>query len=98
VAEEMFDTGVNMGISWPGIFLQKVLNAFNNKGEWWPDVRVDGQIGPGTLSALKSYKTKRGERGGVVLLKSLNVLQGARYFDIANESFIYGWIDNRIKL
>lgn len=103
VAEEMFDTAVNMGTSWAGIFLQQALNAFNGQGKLYPDVVVDGDIGNATRNALTLYFKKRGADGEKVMLEALNVLQGARYFSIvnarqANEDFIYGWIRTRIEL
>jgi hypothetical protein len=53
--------------------------------------------------ALSVFKQRRGKDGEEVLVKMLNCLQGARYIDITrgrtqNESFIYGWFKNRIKI
>lgn len=103
VAAELFDSGVNLGQHWPALWLQMCLNSFNMKGDWWPDIAEDGDIGPATMRALRAYKDRRGAAGEVVMLKLLNCLQGARYCDIArsrvaNESFIYGWIDKRIEI
>lgn len=103
VAEELFDTAVNMGVAWPGIFLQKALNALNRQGADYPDILEDGDIGGLTRNALRSYIAKRGRAGVDVLLLALNVLQGARYFDITlarrkNEDFLYGWLANRVAL
>jgi lysozyme family protein len=103
IAEEMLDTGVNMGISWPGIFLQRSLNALNNQGTHYSDITVDGLIGNATLSALKDFLDKRKGLGRGVLLKALNCLQGARYIEISesrerNESFVFGWLDHRVEL
>jgi lysozyme family protein len=103
IAEEMLDTGVNMGIAWPGIFLQRSLNALNNQGTHYSDITVDGLIGNATLSALKDFLDKRKGLGRGVLLKALNCLQGARYIEISesrerNESFVFGWLDHRVNL
>lgn len=103
VAAELFDTGINMGVGKAGEFLQMSLNALNRQGQDYADIDEDGAIGPGTIRALKAYLAKRGERGVDVLLKALNCLQGARYIDISrkrgqNESFVYGWLDNRVSL
>jgi len=102
VAEELFDSGVNLGVSWPAIWLQTALNAFNSKGEHYADVKVDGAFGPASLKALKAYKAKRGTEGETVLLRALNAQQGARYLSItqareANETFCYGWFLNRVE-
>lgn len=101
VAEEMFDTGVNMGPAVAATFLQRALNALNRGAVDYPDIGADGQIGPMTIFALKGYQTKRGSMGEAVLLKALDALQGARYINItegraANEAFLYGWLANRI--
>lgn len=101
VAEELFDTGVNMG---PGVavqFLQRALNALNRGASDWPDIAIDGRIGPITLQALRRFKAIRSVTGEAVLLKALEALQGERYINLcesrpANEAFLYGWLDKRI--
>ncbi|MBY5961905.1 glycoside hydrolase family 108 protein [Marinobacter nauticus] len=103
VAEELLDTGVNMGIAWAGKFLQRSLNALNSQGTHYSDLVVDGVIGNGTLGALKDYLDRRQHEGERVLLKALNCLQGARYIEIAegrerNESFVFGWFSHRVGL
>jgi lysozyme family protein len=103
LAEELFDTGVNMGPTVAATFLQRVLNALNREQRDYPDINVDGDIGPMTLAELDAFKRARGAAGEKVLLTAVNVLQGARYFDItearpANEAFLYGWLANRIAL
>lgn len=103
IAEEMFDTAVNMGPSWPPLFLQKALNGLNAQGKHYADIAEDGDIGPATISALKAYLDKRGAEGEKVMLTALNVLQGERYFAITtarrkNEDFLYGWLKNRVSL
>lgn len=103
LAYELTDTGVNQGVGTASMFLQRSLNAFNLKATIYPDLKVDGQIGPVTLSALASYLRKRTEDGEEVLLKALNCLQGARYIELCearerNETFVYGWIRARVQL
>jgi lysozyme family protein len=101
VAAELFDTGVNMGPMVAAMFLQRSLNALNRQGQDWPDLVVDGAIGPATLQALRRLRAVRGQAGEAVLLKALNSLQGARYIEIAesrprNESFVFGWLSSRV--
>jgi len=101
IAEELMDTGVNMGIAWAGKFLQRSLNALNNQGTHYNDIRVDGLVGNGTLGALKSFLEKRGQPGQEVLLKALNCLQGNRYIELGearerNEAFVFGWLAHRV--
>ena len=101
IAEEMVDSGINIGTSFPGVWLQRTLNAMNNKGAHWPDIEADGKIGPATISVLKAMLAKRGKDGETVVWRTLNCLQGARYLEItekreANETFFYGWMLNRV--
>lgn len=106
VAEEMFDTGVNMGVDGelPQKWLQRSLNLCNRRGQDYPDVTVDGDIGPATLDALRELIAKRTPYGAEqLLLKNLNGFQWERYRDITEaitnspqEEFFCGWIANRI--
>lgn len=97
VGERLFDTGVNMGPARPSIWLQEWLNALNQGGALWPDLREDGAIGPATLSALRAFKAKRGAEGEIRLLAALKGDQAVRYKQIARanpsqEAFVYGWL------
>ena len=101
IGDELFDTGINMGVAAAGRFLQRALNVLNRGAVDYPDVPVDGNVGPMTLAALKGFMAKRGASGGEVLRKALDGLQCARYVEIAEnsasqEQFAYGWIANRI--
>jgi len=101
IAEELFDTGINMGPAVPIGFLQRALNALNRNGKDYSDIAVDHNIGPATLSALNSYIKLRGKEGEDVLMKALEALQGERYIKLAegraaNEAFLYGWLRTRI--
>lgn len=103
IAEEVFDTGINMGTPWAALFLQQALNAFNMRGKLWPDLKEDGWIGPASINALKALAAKRGAEGIMVLNRALNSLQGARYISIARanqnlEDFEYGWFRTRIVI
>ena len=96
VADELFDTGINMGPGVATTFLQRALNVQEGIA-----VVADGALGPGTLAALDKFKGKRGAAGEVWLLKALDALQGERYIELAekrqaNEAFVYGWLANRI--
>jgi len=101
VAGEMADTGVNQGVGRASTFLQIALNAFNNREQDYPDIAEDGNIGSGTLSALKALFDKRGNDGMLVLTKALNCQQGAFYLDLTrrrqkDEKYVYGWFNNRV--
>jgi lysozyme family protein len=102
VAEELFDTGANMGPAVAATFLQRALTALNRDGKDYPDLVPDGRIGALTLFALDAFLAVRGKAGGeTVLLRALEALQGERYLRLAerrpaNEAFLYGWLANRI--
>ena len=101
LAAEMFDTAVNMGTAVAVGFVQRALNALNRGASDYPDLRVDGQVGPGTLAALDAFLARRGTGAEGVLLKAVEALQGERYLALAerrpaNEAFLYGWLANRI--
>ncbi|EQA7387319.1 glycoside hydrolase family 108 protein, partial [Enterobacter hormaechei] len=103
IATELCDTGVNMGPSVPVKWFQRWLSVFNTQGKLYPDLITDGVIGPRTISALKSYLARRGDEGEIVLLRALNCSQGQRYLELAeqrpaNESFVYGWMRERVSL
>ena len=103
IAEELTDTGVNMGQAVASRFLQRALNAFNREASIYPDITVDGQLGIRSLTALRAYLEHRGAEGEEVMLKALNCLQGERYIGLAegrpaNEGFVYGWIRTRVEL
>ena len=52
IADEMFDTAVNMGRSRAAKFLQETLNYLNRNERLFDDLDVDGHIGPASLRAL----------------------------------------------
>lgn len=102
VGAKMADCGVNMGVSVPSKFLQRLLNALNQRGKSYSDVVVDGRIGLASISAVKALRAVRGaEDATSVLLKGINGLQCAEYIRQAEavqskEDFLFGWIKNRI--
>lgn len=97
IAAELVDTGVNMGPAVASRFLQRALNALNQRGADYADIAVDGVAGAGTRTALTKFLAKRGIEGERRLLALLNALQGARYVELcegrqANETFMFGWL------
>jgi lysozyme family protein len=103
IAEELTDTGVNMGPPVATRFLQVALNALNRDQQDYADIDEDGQLGPVTLRTLRAFLDKRGRLGEQVMLTALNCQQGARYIDIvrrdaSQEAFIFGWLANRVVL
>ena len=102
IAEELIDTGVNTGPARATEMLQRALNALNRQGRDYPDVKVDGECGPGTVAALQAFVALRKAEGVTVLLRALNALQGEFYISLAerrpkDEEFVYGWLLNRVQ-
>jgi lysozyme family protein len=98
VAEELFDTGVNMGVGRAGKFVQQALNYLNRNGSLFSDLAVDGAVGPATIGAYK--KLQSGDE--VILLTMLNVLQGRHYMEYMDKDprqrkYARGWF-KRVKL
>ena len=92
IANEMFDTSVNIGISRAVKFLQKSLNCLNRNGKLYSDIIEDGDFGQNTFQAYKSLPTKDHE----ILFKMMNVLQGMHYINYmtkspAQEKYARGW-------
>jgi lysozyme family protein len=95
VANELYDTAVNMGVRRAVRFLQSSLNLLNRDQRDYEDLVVDGWFGAKSLQALKSFLKK--DRDSVALVKLMNIQQGARYVEImagdpSQERFARGWI------
>ena len=91
IANELFDTGVNMHPKIAISLLQKALNLLNRNGKLYPDITVDSILGEKTLSLTNHHPYPD------ALLKLLNGLQLARYVEIcendpAQEEFLRGWL------
>lgn len=80
VAAELFEASVNCGAGNGVRFLQRSLNALNVNGTLWPDLTVDGAMGPGTLRTTLTCLTKRPPS---ILLKCMN---GEQYIHYKNWS------------
>ena len=86
LADEIFDTGVNMGLSAAVKIAQRALN-FLGIGVY----QEDGIIGPLTLAGINLWAKKDEE----ALFKALNGFQFMRYVEIVNNSdhtFARGWM------
>jgi lysozyme family protein len=103
IAAEVADSAVNCGARRAAEWLQRCLNVLNRHAALYPDIRVDGDIGPMTLQTLRRYLQARADQGEWVLLRALNVLQGAHYITLAerrekDETFVFGWLKNRVVI
>jgi len=98
IAQELFDTGVNIGIHRSVGFLQESLNLLNRNQKNYNDVVEDGLFGLKTLKALKAYlKIDKLQ----YLLKVMNILQGTHYIEYMRknpiqEKYARGWL-KRVK-
>lgn len=97
IAQEMFDTSVNMGVQRAVEFLQQGLNLLNREQKNYADLVVDGKFGRNTLTALQAYL--KNDKPGY-LLKLMNILQGMHYIEYARskpsqEKYLRGWL-NRV--
>lgn len=93
IAEEMFDTGVNMGVHRAVKFLQRALNYLNRNGKLFADMADDGKLGPTTLRNLDTFLQKDAPD---MLLKVMNTLQAQHYLNYMSKSptqekFCRGW-------
>lgn len=102
VAEELIDAGVNTGPARPSRWLQTSLNALSQQGRAYPQIAVDGRVGPGTVAAYHGLQKSRGKvKACELIVKSLDAQQGAYYVSIATsnpklQSFTAGWLEHRI--
>jgi lysozyme family protein len=92
IALEMFDTAVNMGVRRAVGFLQASLNALNRNATLYPDLTVDGQMGPKTVAAVGALN----DDDLSVCLKMMNVFQGYHYLNRMKDSptqekYARGW-------
>ena len=99
IAEELFDTGVNMGTGRAVKFLQEGLNILNRNEVLYDDIKIDGGFGPKTLNTLKSHLNKDDPQ---YILKIMNILQGMHYINYMKEApvqekFARGWL-KRVKI
>lgn len=95
VANELYDTAVNMGVRRAVRFLQSSLNLLNRDQKDYQDLIVDGWLGKKSLASLAKLLKK--DRGSEPLVKMMNIQQGARYVEImavdsSQERFARGWI------
>ncbi len=95
IAEELFDTSVNMGARRAVTFFQEGMNLLNRNQRDYKDITEDGLFGRKTLEVLTAYlKVERGDCKP--LLKVMNILQGMHYIEYmrkspTQEKYARGW-------
>lgn len=102
VAEELIDTGVNAGHGRAATWFQMALNGLNDRQRDYKDIKEDGDIGTGTLTAFRAFKKRRGTDATSIMLAALDALQGYHYLTLAKdnskfETFLNGWLRHRIR-
>jgi lysozyme family protein len=102
LAHRLFDFGVNAGRGRAITALQRILNVSNKQGTLWPDIVVDGSMGPGTLNALHAYVAVNKNNPGAVekLTMFMFSAQSWHYLELTEkaptqEEFFNGW-GNRV--
>lgn len=97
VAQELVDTGVNMGPRWPSTWFQASINVLCSE-----TLETDGKVGPATLKAYQNCQQRLGDRKlCVMMLNSLDGAQERRYRAIvarnpSQKKFLRGWLRYRI--
>ncbi len=101
VANEVFEQQVNSGQG--AKHLQKSLNLLNRQQKDYPDIAVDGGIGPMTIDMLGRYFKRWGADAETIMLRTLNGYQFMLFESCARsdgkfEEFENGWILKRIEV
>lgn len=98
LGQKLVDIGVNAGTGRASRWFQVGLNAYNRDAKDYPDLQVDGQLGPATFQAYASLAKLRGEtKACELMIKALEAQQGAHYLSLTKlETFTVGWMDHRI--
>jgi lysozyme family protein len=97
VAEELFDTAVNMNPPRPSRFFQQSTNELCGSR-----LVVDGNVGPSSIAAYKACQAVKGAANLCVsMLNSLDAKQRAEYERLVRKNpklrvFLKGWIKNRV--
>jgi lysozyme family protein len=97
VGEKLVDAGVNAGPGRSARWFQQALNHLSRGGADYPVVKADGVIGRQTLAAYQALERKRGRvKACELVIKLMDVQQGAHYMGLNKPVFIVGWADNRL--
>lgn len=97
VGEKLVDAGVNAGPARSARWFQESLNQLSRNGADYSRVAVDGQLGAQSVAAYRALERKRGRvKACELMLKLIDVQQGAHYMSLGKPMFIVGWVDNRL--
>lgn len=92
---ELFEMAVNMSVNRASLILQDALNLLNRNERSWPELLLDGAIGPATLKTVHMIQHEHG--GEQNLVRLVNALQAEYYINLARtsptqERFLRGWL------
>lgn len=93
IAIELFEEAVNLGVHEAIKILQEALNMQNWSG-CYPDLQVDGRMGPKTketLSKYMTYQSTESDRNEKILLNCMNGEQYIRYKTNPKHEYYRGW-------
>lgn len=102
LAAELFDCAVHCGVSRAVTWLQRALNALNDRARLYSDIPADGAFGPQTMAAVSALGLRRGERAAdAVLRAAVNSFQCVHYISLSerrqsDERFVWGWLAERV--
>lgn len=98
VAVLVFDTGVNQGLYWAGLHLQRALNGLKEHHGRSPlfNLKEDGIIGPKTLAAVNVLRYQAPDEIKRLFVRLYCVNRDLRYVEIVFknnrlEKFLRGW-------
>lgn len=98
VSMKLVDAAVNAGPGRSSVWFQSALNAFNNDGKSYPQINVDGKVGPGTINSYKALQNARGNvKACELTLKAMDAQQATYYMSLIKlKKYTVGWMDKRI--
>lgn len=92
IAQELFESAVNIGIKRAVEYLQKALNILNRNKKLYDDIIIDGIMGNITLNTLNKSITLNGEK---LIYNILNFYQAFHYLRLMEFKPVYekyiGW-------
>lgn len=107
LAAELFEIEVNLPPGQAATFLQRALNALNDPdGDGkvnYPQLKVDGDLGPQSFIALDAFLALRKTKGVHCLLALINSQQAVYYLGRTedrpkNKKYVFGWVDQRVQI
>jgi lysozyme family protein len=99
IAEKLYDAAVNCSRLRAVGWVQAALNVSNLRGRLWPDIVIDGQLGPQTANVIGAAARDPLRRW--LVLQVLETQQEQHYFELASrdpsqEMNLLGWYRHRI--